>query len=64
MKLLGGLNKELNDNIEGIQDKIKDLKKEQEQNIVRRFSSILNKMKKSIEQKTSIKGAKAGDIKD
>lgn len=40
------------------------MKKEQEQNIVRRFSSILNKMKKSIEQKTSIKGAKAGDIKD
>lgn len=34
MKLLGGLDKELHDNIEGIQDKIKDLKKEQEQNIV------------------------------
>lgn len=57
------MEKELRDNVDGIQDKIKSLKDEQEANIVRRFSSILNKMKKSIEEKTSIKGAKAADIK-
>jgi len=63
MKLIWNLEKELWDNVDGIQDKIKSLKDEQEANIVRRFSSILNKMKKSIEEKTSIKGAKAADIK-
>jgi hypothetical protein len=57
------LNEEVTENIFGIQDKIKNLKEEQESNIVRRFSSILNKMKKSIEEKTSIKGARAADIK-
>lgn len=63
MKHIWNLEKELRDNVDGIQDKIKSLKDEQEANIVRRFSSILNKMKKSIEEKTSIKGAKAADIK-
>ena len=62
-KIISTLNDELQDNIGGISEKVSMLKDEQEQNIVRRFSSIINKMKKSIEEKSMFKGAKAADIK-
>ena len=54
----------MSDNIGTIQNKIKELKEEQTTNIVRKFSSILNKMKKAIEEKTNMKGANAADIQE
>jgi hypothetical protein len=55
-KVIDALKNELNANIEGIQDKIKDLKEEQEKDIVRKFSTDLNKLKSEIENSKTAKG--------
>jgi hypothetical protein len=44
---------QLDENIEGIQPKIKKLKEEQEKDIVRKFNSELSKMKKKIEERNT-----------
>lgn len=55
-KVIDALNEELNSNIEGIQDKIKDLKEEQEKDIVRKFSTDLNRLKAEIENSKTMMG--------
>jgi chromosome segregation ATPase len=54
----------LHSNIDGIQDKIKDLKEQQEKDIVRKFSTDLNKLKAEIENSKSSKGMSKEELKD
>ncbi len=50
-KVIKVLKNQLDENIDGIQPKIKKLKEEQEKDIVRKFNSELSKMKKKIEER-------------
>ena len=52
------------ENIDEIQPKTKQLKEDQEKDIVRKFSSEMNKIKKKIEERKTSKGDKAADMKD
>lgn len=63
-KIIKVLKNQLDENINGIQPKIKKLKEEQEKDIVRKFNSELSKMKKKIEERKSQKGDQAADLKD
>ena len=51
--IIQALKGNLDENIEGIQPKIKKLKEEQEKDIIRKFNSELSKMKKKIEERKS-----------
>lgn len=62
--VIDALRDEIHGNIEGIQDKIKALKEEQEKDIVRKFSTDLNKLKSDIENSKSTKGYSTEELKD
>lgn len=64
VKVIEALRDELHSNIDGIQDKIKDLKEQQEKDIVRKFSTDLNKLKAEIENSKSSKGMSKEELKD
>ena len=63
-KVIEALRDELHGNIDGIQDKIKSLKEEQEKDIVRKFSTDLNKLKSEIENTKTTKGYSTEELKD
>lgn len=56
------MREELHSNIDGIQDKIKNLKEEQEKDIVRKFT--VNKLKVEIENTKTSKGMSKEELKD
>ena len=51
MQTIKFLQRQLEENINGIQPKTKKLKEEQEKDIVRKFNSELSKLKKDIEER-------------
>lgn len=61
-KVIEALRDELHDNIDGIQDKIQNLKEEQENDIVRKFT--VNKLKVEIENSKNTKGMSKEELKD
>ena len=63
-KIIKALHSQLMENIDEIQPKTKQLKEDQEKDIVRKFSSEMNKIKKKIEERKTSKGDKAADMKD
>ena len=63
-RVIKALQGELHSNIDGIQDKIKLLKEEQEKDIVRKFSTDLNKLKSEIENSKTTKGDTTANMKD
>ena len=63
-RVIKALQNELHSNIDGIQDKIKVLKEEQEKDIVRKFSTDLNKLKSEIENSKTTKGDTTANMKD
>ena len=63
-KVIEALREELNSNIEGIQDKIKDLKEEQEKDIIRKFSTDLNKLRAEIENSKTAKGDNTANMEN
>lgn len=64
MMVINALRDELDANIDGIDDKIMSLKDEQEQDIIRKFSTDINKLKAEIENTTSNKGNSTANMKD
>ena len=58
------LKSELTKSIDNIAPKTEKLKKEQEQDIIRKFQSELVKMKKRLEEQKSYKGDQAADLKE
>ncbi|CAI2367547.1 unnamed protein product [Moneuplotes crassus] len=61
-KVIQALRDELHSNIDGIQDKIQNLKEEQENDIVRKFT--VNKLKVEIENSKNTKGMSKEELKD
>jgi hypothetical protein len=58
------LHEEIEGQIEGIDDRVRALKDEQEKDIIRKFNSEMAKMKKRIEERKTNKGESGAELKD